>query len=258
MTADPNSHSASPDAADELDGVHNFRPLPRFPLADGGQLRSGRIYRSGALDLATQTDIAYLSALGLGTILDLRHPDELLPEGIAHGLRERVRHLSIFPVSSTQEEIIAELNGRYGVGISPERYLHYLGLGGARFAEAFELFADDANYPILVHCTAGKDRTGVLLALVLEVVGVTHAEIAADYGRSDAAIPRLIAFMERTGRKPEGTPEELFRRFTTPPEKMTGFLALLGEHHGGAAAYLRNQGVSDATITRVRELLTER
>lgn len=240
----------------DLESVHNFRGVEGYPVAGGGVLRAGRIYRSGALDVITPSDVEYMrDELGVATILDLRHPDELGADGIAHPLRERVVHISIFAADSSQQEVIAELNGLYGTGISPERYLHYLKVAGSQFARAFELFAKDDSYPMLVHCTAGKDRTGVLLALVLDVIGVSHEDIAADYGLSDESISRLIAFLERTGRVLEGTPEEVRARLATPPEKMAGFLRLLQAHYGGAAAYLSANGVREATLQRVRELL---
>lgn len=239
----------------ELDGVHNFRPVAPYALSGGGSLRQGRIYRSGALELMTTADEAFLrDEVGIATVLDLRHPDEF-PGGMAHPLRDLVRHLSIFPETQKQEEVIAELNGLYGTGPSPRRYLHYLAPGGPRFAEAFRLFADEANYPMLVHCTAGKDRTGVLLGLVLEVAGVSAADSAHEYGLSDASIPRLIAYLETTGRVLEGTREEIAARLSTPPERMAGFLELLAAEHGGAEAYLRALGIEDEVFVRVRELL---
>ncbi|MFN0148986.1 MAG: tyrosine-protein phosphatase [Dehalococcoidia bacterium] len=246
MTANP---------AIDLESVHNFRAVEAYATA-GGRLQSGRIYRSGALDVITPSDVAYLrDDLGVATILDLRHPDELGEDGISHPLREHVVHLSIFAAGESQQAVIAELNGLYGPGISPERYLHYLKAGGSQFVRAFELFAREDSYPMLVHCTAGKDRTGVLLALVLDVLGVSHEEIAADYGKSEASIPRLIAFLERSGRVLEGTPEEIRARLATPPEKMAGFLRLLSAKYGGAEAYLRANGVTEVTIGRVRDLL---
>ncbi len=81
-------------------------------------------------------------------------------------------------------DIIAELNGLYGAGISPQRYLHYLSVGGDRLASAFQLFADEENYPFLVHCTAGKDRTGVLLHWI-EVGQPDDRRLAKACGRAD-------------------------------------------------------------------------
>ena len=80
---------------------------------------------------------------------------------------------------------------------SPSRYLHYLSVSGSgeRFARAFRLFADEASYPTLIHCTAGKDRTGVLVGLLMEVLGASEDDIAAEYGLSNESIDRLLAYL---------------------------------------------------------------
>jgi protein-tyrosine phosphatase len=194
--------------------------------------------------------------IGLRTVLDLRHPDELAMAGGPHPLSDRVVRLSIFREEWRQEELIAELNGLYGTGPSPRRYLHYLEIGGDRLAQAFALFAEEERYPFLVHCTAGKDRTGVLIGMIMDVLGADPADIAHEYALSDASIDRLLAYLRASGRQLEGTEEEIRARLATPPERMAGFIELLREHHGGAEAFFRKQGVSAATIERVRDLLT--
>lgn len=238
------------------EGIHNFRALAPYPLRDGGAIRGGMIYRSGALDLMTEADAACLSdEVGLRTILDLRHPDELAHA--PHSLTDRAIALSIFPEGATQESLIAELNGLYGTGPRPERYFHYLMVGGDRMAQAFGLFAEEATYPILVHCTAGKDRTGVLLALLMDVLGADDADIASEYALSDAGIERLIAYLRASGRTLEGTEDEIRARLACPPERATGFIELVRERWGSAEGFFLSHGISEAQIARVRELLVE-
>lgn len=220
-------------------------------------MRPGRLFRSGALEPMTPRDREVLErVIGVRTILDLRHPDELAMANGPHPLSDRVVWLSIFREEWRQEDLIAELNGLYGPGPSPRRYLHYLEIGGDRLARAFELFAEEPRYPFLVHCTAGKDRTGVLVGMIMDVLGADPADIAHEYGLSDASIDRLLAYLRASGRQLEGTEEEIRARLSTPPERMAGFIELLHKEHGGAEAFFRKQGVSEATIDRVRELLT--
>lgn len=220
-------------------------------------MRPGRLFRSGALEPMTPRDREVLErVIGVRTILDLRHPDELAMANGPHPLSDRVVWLSIFREEWRQEDLIAELNGLYGLGPSPRRYLHYLEIGGDRLARAFELFAEEPRYPFLVHCTAGKDRTGVLVGMIMDVLGADPADIAHEYGLSDASIDRLLAYLRASGRQLEGTEEEIRARLSTPPERMAGFIELLHREHGGAEAFFRKQGVSEATIDRVRELLT--
>ncbi len=243
----------------DLDGVHNFRALAPYPLEGGGHIRPGMVYRAGALDLMTEADCAYLSEEArIATVLDLRHADELAIWPVEHALRGRVAPLSLFPEAVSQQGLIEELNGLYGAGPSPQRYLHYLTIGGPQFAQAFELLAREESYPVLVHCTAGKDRTGVLLGLLMDLLGAHDDDIATEYGLSDASIGRLIAYLESTGRFLEGTREEIHARLSTPPERMAGFITLMREKYGGAETYLRGEGVSPGALGSVREILTAR
>jgi protein-tyrosine phosphatase len=108
-----------------------------------------------------------------------------------------------------------------------------------------------------VHCTAGKDRTGVLLGMLMDVLGADDRDIAHEYGLSDASIDRLLAYLRSSGRQLEGSEEEIRARLATPPERMAGFIELLRERHGGAEAYLRKQGLEPGVFARVRELLIE-
>ena len=241
----------------EPEGIHNFRELGPYPVRPGGVIRPRRIFRSGALERMTPADETLLAGeLGIRTVLDLRHPDELSGVSAGHPLDDRVVRLSIFSESQPQEELIAELNGLYGPGPSPRRYFHYLQIGGDRLARAFELFADEANYPVLVHCTAGKDRTGVLVGMIMDVLGCHDEDIAHEYGLSDASIDRLIAYLRASGRQLEGSEDEIRARLATPPERMAGFIELLREHHNSAATFFEGQGVDPSAIERVRELLT--
>ena len=242
----------------ELDGVHNFRALGPYRVRVG-RLREGMIYRSGALELMSDVDCACLGdELGIRTILDLRHPDEVAHRPDGHALNERVLPLSIFPETVRQDDIIAELNGLYGTGPTPGRYLHYLDVGGDRLAAAFRLFAKESSYPVLVHCTAGKDRTGVLLGMLMELLGADDDDIANEYGLSDASIDRLIAYLRSTGRALEGTDDEIRARLSTPADRMAGFIQLLRARHGSTEAFLAGRGLRADEIGAIRELLTAR
>jgi protein-tyrosine phosphatase len=239
------------------EGIHNFRSLSGYETA-AGCIRPGMIYRAGALELMTEADREWLAdELRLRTILDLRHGDELSMIETPHALNDRVVIHSIFPDDVSQEALIAELNGLYGNGPSPGRYMHYLIVGGDRLARAFELFAEESNYPILVHCTAGKDRTGVLLGMLMDVLGCDPADIAHEYGLSDASIDRLLDYLRASGRQLQGSEEEIRARLATPPERMAGFIELLREKHGSAEAFLLSQGVTTDTIAKVRALLLD-
>ncbi len=241
----------------DLDGIHNFRALAPYPLKGGGTIRPGMVYRSGALELMTDADCAYLSGEArISLVLDLRHPDEWGAVPIEHALRDRVAPLSLFPESTTVEGLIAELNGLYGTGPSPERYLHYLEVGGARFAQAFDTLSRAESYPVLVHCTAGKDRTGVASALLLAALGVDDDTIAADYGLSRLGMTRLVEFVRLTYPDRYDTMADQPSAFLDAPDAaMRLFLADLREQHGSVERYAESVGVGPDVVEALRDNL---
>lgn len=241
----------------EPEGIHNFREVGPYPLPGGGKFRPGMVYRSGALELMTEADASWLAdELHIHTVLDLRHPNEVALRDGPHALEDRVLAHSIFREDVSVEDFIAELNGRFGAGISSQRYMHYLEVAGRRMAEAFALFAEPQKYPFLVHCSAGKDRTGVLVGMLMDVLGASPEDIAHEYGLSDLSIDRLLAYLRSSGRVLEGSEADIRARLATPPEKMSGFIELLHAKHGSAEEFFRSHGVSEATIAQVRKLLT--
>src|SRR5688572_9017316 len=106
------------------------------------------LYRSGALEHMTAAEGAWLSqTVGIATVLDLRHPEEL--EGLApHPLARQVQQLSLLPQAGSLSGLIGELNGLYGKGATPRRYMHYLSVSGGQLARAFALLARRDAYPI--------------------------------------------------------------------------------------------------------------
>jgi protein tyrosine/serine phosphatase len=118
----------------------------------------------------------------------------------------------------------------------------------------FEIFADADRHPILLHCTAGKDRTGVSTALLLAVLGVERAWIEADYALTNRDVARHVDFIEASGGLPEGMDREsMIRLAGIPAEAISDFLDGLEARWGGPLGYLHSIGVSDDTMLAVRE-----
>jgi hypothetical protein len=136
------------------------------------------------------------------------------------------------------------------------RYIDLLAEGGSVLAAAVTLMAEPVAQPLLFHCAAGKDRTGVLAALVLSVLGVADADIAADYTLSVDAMARRLAWLQvndparavTMAGQPAGW-------VAAPTEAMLTLLRHLHEFHGGAEAYLADHGVDRSTFDVIRHLL---
>lgn len=246
----------------EMDRLHNLREVAGYATRSG-VMREGRLFRSGAWELMSESDHAWFEDR-IETVIDLRHPDEV--ERAAHASqgepRARVLFTSIFPEDQTMASMVDEMNGLYGdaavvAGAGAQRYLHFTKVGGDRFADAVRVMADQENYPVLINCTAGKDRTGLLVAMVMDVLGVSDEEIASEYERSNADIDGLLLYLQSIGRVLEGTAEEIRARVETPADRMVGFLEGLRAEYGSSAGFLQSHGVGDAELESLEALLTD-
>ena len=122
----------------------------------------------------------------------------------------------------------------------------------------FEIFARASSQPILLHCTAGKDRTGVSTAFLLSVLGVDRAVIEADYILTNQDVARQIEYIEKTTGFPAGMDRNSMSRAAGVPEDaISDFLDGLQQRWGGPLEYLRGIGISDAAMESVREVFLE-
>lgn len=230
----------------------NFRDIGGY-ATPGGALVWGRYYRAGALEDMTAADRVRLRELGVATVIDLRRPAEVAPRNGHPAAEIGARYVHLPPLPDGASE---ELDRRLGPGISGARYLGYLEYAGESFREIFDRLADPATYPLVLHCTAGKDRTGVVTALAMTVAGVDRATIVADFALSNRDTERRLGWLAAHQRAPAGDhPDELRRRFGVPVEAITTFLAGLDARFGGVGGYLRTIGVSESTVRGVAEAL---
>ena len=245
----------------EIDGIFNLRDVGGLPTVGGGRTQSGRLFRSGSPDRITDDGArrAHLE-LGLRTVIDLRHPDELADSpSLGPLIAGHVTRHHISPVSTEQSmtEYVDSMNIAYGVTMSPERYFVGFRRGAERYAQAARLLSESTTYPILIHCTAGKDRTGILTGLLLDVAGVPVDDIAAEYAASNASIDSLIAYLRESGRDLPEPDEELRARMSVSGEMMRGFLSLVAKEFGDARGFFRAQGLSEAELDAVRSGLVD-
>jgi len=239
-----------------FEGCFNFRDIGGYPTADGRTIRWGRYYRAGRQDRMTGVDVEKAGELGIATQIDLRTPNEVHDHGRGplRTMGAAYHNIAVIPEGGADQ--LSRLVG--DTGISGKRYLGYLEFGPDAWISLFEIFARASSQPILLHCTAGKDRTGVSTALLLSVLGVDRALIEADYILTNRDVARQVAFIESTTGLPEGMNHDSMMHVAGVPEDAIGdFLDGLQERWDGPVGYLHSIGISDATMDAVRAAFLE-
>ncbi len=252
----------SPSRLVPLAGSFNFRDLGGYPGLEGRKTRWGQLFRSDALHELTADDLVQLRDLGLRTVVDLRTERELQKSG--RGLLEpepiAFHHLAV--IQEGVQETVGAVPESVAAPAPPgddlaERYLWYLDIGRNSLVEALGLLTREQNYPLVFHCAAGKDRTGILAALILQIVGVDREVIVSDYL---ITAERLGLILDRWRADP-GFAERMASlpptRFSVEASTMEGFLDGLSEFHGGARAWAVAAGVPEEALDRMVDLLLE-
>ncbi|MBX6750467.1 MAG: tyrosine-protein phosphatase [Micromonosporaceae bacterium] len=234
-----------PDRAIPFSRVFNFRDLGGYPTIDGRTVAWRRLFRSDDLSRLTGDDAERFAGLGIRTVVDLRRPTEVAELGRVPsfaGVDYRHIHLvhQLWPPAehTGPDDRVAFLIDRYREMAIEARE----GIG-----EALRVIAEADAAPLVVHCIAGKDRTGIVAALTLYLLGVDEDAIIHDYTLSEPADASIRALL---GKEPSRFP-------AAPAAVMHGFLSWLREHHGSVEAYVKSIGVTDDHITAMRaHLLT--
>lgn len=247
-------------------GTYNSRDTGGTPLAAGGTTRTGVLYRSDALAGITDDGIRTLSASSIGTIVDFRSDFERVDAPNRLG-SERLFVEVVLPLlegSMTGMPSPGELGddaAREMLARIPSLADLYVGMlrsAAGSFAEVARLVArpgEDGFGGVLVHCTAGKDRTGVAIALLLDAAGADRAAVVADYSQSEGNLAGEWA--ERMLERAKGWGMPLVPAITelvtaTPPHAIEAAFAWIDEQ-GGSAEYLRSGGLSSAELEALRE-----
>lgn len=262
-----------------LQGTFNFRDLGGLPLEGGGTTAAGVLYRSDALHALTPAGEAELAASDIGVIVDFRTPAErdTARDRLPRGRRITDLHLPLLEGAMShivEEAMTARLLGDHlAAGRAAESamanlphlgdmYVAMLSHGAAPFVTVARHVAetDPAQASaVVIHCTAGKDRTGVCAAVLLDAVGVTREAIIADYTASATHLagPWLEAMTREITRfGVEITPPLAELIGGSPAPAIEQALAWLDAEHGGGAGYLRSGGFSDDDLASLRAALT--
>jgi protein-tyrosine phosphatase len=226
-------------------GLLNARELGGYPTRDGASTRSRSLLRSDDLVQLTPEGVQALADYGVRTVVDLRWPAEVAarPHPIALGKRVRYHQISLLAADETQW---AMLSGECTKEMWKCAVLQHT---RPQLKEVLEIIASAADAPLLFHCVAGKDRTGLIAALLLALADVEPDAIAADYAASTQHL--TDAYMQRYASLDRA---EILEALRCPEEGVHNMLAYLAQY-GGAAGYLDAIGLDDAAIGRLRARL---
>jgi len=244
-----------------LSSAINFRDIGGYRTHDGKITRWGRVYRTGSLANLSDADLAYFGRLGVRIVCDLRAETE------AKQKPDRLPHSTIYwlrPVSSDRESSSGMREMLFNMGrlmeVAIRSYTErMIAAKGAVFGEILHRLSDPANQPMLIHCSAGKDRTGVSIALLLGALGVPDETIVADYSISNRYYEAIRDYMSDAFDRLKAfriTPLDLFPVLSAHPDLIRAALNEVRSKHGTIENYLISQGGLDkGTLQRLRDNL---
>lgn len=258
MTATSEGFSADPTALERsivFELVFNVRDLGGLPTVDGRATRPGRLFRADGVNRLAGGDLEKAKALGLRTVIDLRTTGEI-ERGGRYPVEEHPvdwHHLPIIQRMWSDDALQATTGA---ADFLRDRYIDMLSDGAGSLARIVELVAD--GHPALFHCAAGKDRTGVVAAMLLGLVGVPHEEIATDYHATAGAMGAFVDWLTVT------YPEAMDSMTSQPPEyleapreAMTSFLEHVDDRYGSMEGFVAALGVGSSTVERLRSALLD-
>ena len=254
-----------------LEGGRNFRDLGGYPTGDGQLVRWGHIFRSGALTYLTATGRLQLAALGIQTICDLRATSERNREsGSGQATNLRSLHWDYDFESVSLREILRRADARTADGMRAsmlDLYRRLPSLFVAPYAALFDQLAQGA-LPLVFHCAAGKDRTGLAAGLILTGLGVSREVVLEDYALTNTAIDlEATLFQQRNASIGVGdghvhlatvAPQVRAPLLQAHPEYLQAAFAQIELDYGSVNGYLAGPlGVKDEMLRAIRRHLLE-
>jgi protein-tyrosine phosphatase len=250
-----------------LEGVHNFRDFGGYAVAGGGRLKRGWLWRSGQHFGASENDLAVISSLGLTDVFDLRSSTERTAQPCRRPADfSATLHISDDPVVTAAPHVAEAARQRDAAATREGMRRNY-----GRIAFRPELIAMMRSHlavlakghgPSLVNCMAGKDRTGIAVAMILLAVGVHRDDVIADYLLTNTAgdpVARIAAGAETIKAVARQMDPDVLRVIMgVEAEYLESAFAAIAERHGSIEDYLQDVlGVDAALRARLRELIVE-
>lgn len=239
-----------------IEGMSNVRDLGGLPTRDGKKVKAGVVVRSdNPKGMTEQGHIDLMTVVGPRTMIDLRIEVEVEHDG--YTIRDEsvtVVNFPMLPLSGvTPEQIEA---GAFDNLV--DDYMGQIEINGDSVLGALRLIASSDQHPILYHCTAGKDRTGIVSAMLLDILGVEHETIAADYHlTTENMLPIIERIRNAPVYKENGLAFAPAWIFSSDPETMLAFLERMTAKYGSAEGWALQHGLNQAEIDAIREHLLE-
>ena len=238
------------------EGCLNVRDLGGLPTEDGRRTRAGRVVRSDNVRKLTDAGWRSLAEHGVTRIVDLRWPEELA-EDQPRDVDIEVVHVSVLGEAIDPDYIetldahlasVDDVADHYAWS-----YVDWLERYRERFGRAFGAIAD-ADGVVVVHCMGGKDRTGVVSALLLRLAGVSHDAIGEDYAVTAVNLePSTSQWIPAIADDAERAKWEKLK--DTPADAMVRVVQEIEARYGDVASYLRTAGLTDEQLDLLRERL---
>ena len=244
--------SGEPQRFIPLEGCFNFRDLGGYQTQDSRTVKYRTLFRADNPQFLTEADAAYVASdLGVAMVIDLRNPEDALESERWPPPGSPVRYANVpflegwnMTPPGPGEDPVERLAGAY----------HWIiANSGARIVEALTVLAQSSNGPAMFHCTAGKDRIGILSAMILGLLGVDEQQVLEDFYLTNQIIDTLG---ERLRSRP-GNEHRSPRSFEVPAGLLEQVLGGIRDAHGGVEGYVRANGLSDRTIAQLRTSFLE-
>lgn len=229
-------------------GTYNVRDLGGYPVANG-QTQWRRMLRADALHRLDEAGVAEMLGQGVTTVIDLRHGDELTHQPNPFNAHASVAYHNVSlleglaPDLMTKGDLLVEL---YKLALTQRQ---------PALAQVLNIIADAAPGAVLFHCTAGKDRTGIVAALLLGIAGVEAKLIVEDYALTAGYLAPIMAEITAGAVARGADPVGFQRLLASEPATMVATLAFIESEFGSVPAYLGRIGLEPATVQRLRNRL---
>ena len=239
-----------------LEAAFNVRDLGGYPTLDGATTRWGSLLRADALHELTQRDVDTLLKFGLRTVIDLRSAHELAAQPSVFAARDDIRyhHISLFDGLAPADMMFRQ-KGMFDLS---ERYIAAIETCRPAMLAVATAISEADDGAVLFNCTAGKDRTGIVAAMLLSIAGVAAERIADDYALTGEIAAPLMKRL-RDGAIERGLEQAMAARLLSSERTaMDAFLRHIDDRHNGFRAYLAEGALHEGIVARLEGRLIAR